>query len=52
MDGGLDGLGEVVHRPFADAVDAFVGGDLGEQPVLPGIAGNVSVNRGDLHRNY
>ena len=37
----MAGPGEVVERPFADAVDAFIGDDFGEEPVLPGITGNV-----------
>ena len=49
VDGRLDGLGEVVQRSFADAVDAFVGDDLGEQPVLPGIARDVCFDGCDSH---
>ena len=49
VDGGLHGPGEVIRRAFAHAVDAFVGGHLGEQPVLPGIAGDVGVDRCDSH---
>ena len=49
VDGRLDGLPEVVQRSLADAVDAFVGADLREEPVLPRIAGDVGVDGGDFH---
>ena len=44
MDGGLDGFGEIVEGSFADAVNAFVGGDLRKEPVLPWVAGYVGVD--------
>src|SRR5579871_6130989 len=49
VDSGLNGFGEAVQRAFAHAVDVLVGRDLCEYPVLPGIAGYISINRGDSH---
>ena len=44
VDGRFDGLGKVVQRALADSVNPFIRGDLGEQPVLPRIACDVSVD--------
>ena len=49
VDGGFDGLAEIVQRAFAHAVDAFVGRDFGEQPVLPRVARDVGIDGGDSH---
>ena len=49
VDGGFNGAREVVERTFADAVNPFVRRNHGEQPVLPRIAGNVSIDGGNAH---
>jgi hypothetical protein len=51
-DGRLDGFAEVVQRPFADTVDSLVGDHLGEEPVLPRIARDVSFDCRDSHDDH
>ena len=46
---GLGGADEAVQRALADAVDAGVGMDLDEQPVLPAGADGEGLDLGDLH---
>ena len=49
MDAGLGRLDEAVQRAFADAVNALVGMDLDEEPVLPAGADGEGLDLGDLH---
>jgi len=49
VNGGFHGSGEVVDGAFADPVDAFVGRDFCEEPVFPGVTGDVGVYGGDTH---
>src|SRR6185503_1521726 len=49
VNGRFDGTPKVIERTFADAVDAFVGQDACEQPVLPGVARDVGFDGGDFH---
>ena len=37
VDGGFDGLGEVVQRAFADAVEAFIGVTLAKSQFFQGL---------------
>ena len=46
---GFGGLDEAVQRAFADAMDALVGVDLDEEPVLPAGADGKGLDLGDLH---
>ena len=46
---GFGGADEAVERPLADAVQALVGHDLDEQPVLPAGADGVGLDPGDAH---
>jgi hypothetical protein len=47
----LQWSGEEVHGPFADAVESVIGDHLHEQPVFPGIAGDVSFDGDDFHNS-
>ena len=49
VDGCLDRPAEPVQRALTEAVDAFVGVDADEQPVLPPVADQVGRDAGDLH---
>ena len=49
VDGGRDRLGERVRGALAHAVDALVGLQPDEHPVLPGIADRVRLRRRDAH---
>ncbi len=48
---GFGSADEAVERPLADAVEAFVGENLDEQPVLPAGADGVGLDPGDTHRS-
>ena len=49
VDRRRDRLGERVRRALADAVDALVGLEPDEHPVLPGIADRERLGGGDAH---
>ncbi len=41
MDRGFHRAAEIIERAFADAVNAFIGGNARKKPVLPGITGDI-----------
>ncbi len=52
VDRGGDRLGEGVRRALADAVDALVGLEPDEHPVLPGVADRERRGGGDAHFGF
>ena len=51
-DGGFGGADESVERPFPDAVQALIGMDGHEKPVLPAGSDGAGVDLGDFHASF
>ena len=49
VDGGFYRTGEIVEGSFANAVEAVIGDDFGEEPVFPGVTGDVGFDCLDAH---